>query len=29
MNLNVIRKRPLNLEAFPVYEDKIVEKMIA
>ena len=29
MNLNMIRKRPLNLEGFPEYEDKIVEKMIA
>ena len=29
MNLNMIRKRPLNLEGFPGYEDKIMEKMIA
>ena len=29
MNLNMIRKRPLNLEDFPGYEDKIMEKMIA
>jgi hypothetical protein len=29
MNLNMMRKRPLNLEGFPEYENKIMEKMIA
>jgi hypothetical protein len=29
MNLNMMRKRPLNLEGFPEYENKIMQKMIA
>lgn len=28
VHLNMIRKRPLNIEVFPGYEDKITEKMI-
>jgi hypothetical protein len=28
INFNIMRKRPLNLEAFPEYENKILGKMI-
>ncbi|MCX7913423.1 MAG: DUF1992 domain-containing protein [Thermodesulfovibrionales bacterium] len=28
MKLNMMRKRPLNLEEFPLYEEKLLNKMI-
>jgi hypothetical protein len=29
LKLNMTRKKPLNLEDFPVYEDKIIDKMLS